>query len=166
MKRMVKSAAMVLTMVMSVIGSIQVSAESPQTAESHKCVYGTPKQEWYWWDDTRGYIWADVSTCTYGCGSRLVTESKTTPTSSSPSERPTNPTRPTYPTYPTTQEYKKGDVNLDGHVNAKDAIAVLKHVVELEILTGKPLEMADVNGDGRVNAKDATAILKIVAGLD
>lgn len=172
MKRTIKSAAAALIMAMSVIGSIQASAESPQAAdEPHKCVYGTPKQEWYWWNDTRGYIWADISTCTYGCGSQLVTESKTTPTSSSPSERPTNPTRPTYPTYPsyptspTTQEYKKGDVNLDGRINAKDATAVLKHIVKLKLLTGKSLEQADVNKDEHVNAKDATEILKIAVGL-
>ena len=172
-KRTIKSAALASIIAAGALGSAQAFAAT----EPHKCVYGTPKQEWYWWDDTRGYIWADVSTCTYGCGSRLVTESKTTPTSNPPSESPTTPTRPTYPTGSTiptgsttpsggtTLQYDKGDVNLDGRVNAKDATVVLKHVVELEILTGKSLEMADVNGDGRVNAKDATAILKIVVGL-
>lgn len=166
-KRTVKPIAIALVIAAGALNSVQAFAST----EPHKCVYGTPKQEWYWWNDTRGYIWADISTCTHGCGSRLVTESRTTPTSNPPSERPTTPTRPTYPigsTTPsggTTSQYKKGDVNLDGYVNAKDATAVLKHVVELEILTGKSLEMADVNGDGRVNAKDATAILKIVVGL-
>lgn len=163
MNRIVKSAAMALVIATGGLGSVQAYAAT----EPHKCVYGTPKQEWYWWNDTRGYVWCDVSTCTYGCGSRLIAESKTTPPSNPPSERPT-PTYPTGTTTPsggTTSQYKTGDVNLDGHVNAKDATAVLKHVVELEILTGKSLEMADVNGDKHVNAKDATAILKIVVGL-
>lgn len=54
---------------------------------------------------------------------------------------------------------------MDGYVNAKDATAVLKHIVELKKLTGKSLEMVDANGDGRVNAKDATVILKIIVGI-
>lgn len=61
--------------------------------------------------------------------------------------------------------YEKGNVDLEGKPNAKDATAVLKHIVELNTLKDEQLFIADVNGDGKVNAKDATQILKMVAGL-
>lgn len=84
------------------------------------------------------------------------------PTPDSPDPTPT-PTPTPDPT--PTPTWRRGDVNLDGYVNAKDATAVLKHVVGLEKLTGQSLINADVNGDGFINAKDATEILKIVIGL-
>lgn len=59
----------------------------------------------------------------------------------------------------------EGDANCDGTVNAKDATAVLKHVVQLELLEGEGLANADANNDGVINAKDATQILKMVVGL-
>ena len=52
---------------------------------------------------------------------------------------------------------RKGDVNNDGIVNALDASAVLRDIVELEAAANP--EMRDYNGDGRVNALDASAIL-------
>ncbi len=61
--------------------------------------------------------------------------------------------------------YEKGNVDLDGKTNAKDATVILKHIVELNTLKDEQLFIADVNGDGTVNAKDATYILKIVVGL-
>lgn len=70
-----------------------------------------------------------------------------------------------------------GDVNDDGYVNAKDALAVLRYTVSAPIkkpasgseetapekefgmgVTG--INVADVNGDGYINAKDALAILR------
>ena len=58
---------------------------------------------------------------------------------------------------------RQGDMNNDGVMNAKDALAVLKHSAKLE--AGKNLAVADVNGDGIINAKDALIILKKAAGL-
>ena len=57
-----------------------------------------------------------------------------------------------------------GDMDNDGIVNAKDAAAILKDIVEIE--PGKNPLMADFNGDGRINAMDAAAILKRIVGLD
>ena len=51
----------------------------------------------------------------------------------------------------------------DGIMNAKDAAAILKDIVEIE--PGKNPLMADFNGDGKVNAMDAAAILKRIVGL-
>ena len=53
-----------------------------------------------------------------------------------------------------------GDVNNDGIVNALDASAVLRHIVDIEDAEN-PL-MADFNGDGIINALDASAILKML----
>ena len=58
-----------------------------------------------------------------------------------------------------------GDVDFDGIITARDATAVLKHVVQLKILEGEAYANADANDDGVVNAKDATQILKIVVNL-
>ena len=56
-----------------------------------------------------------------------------------------------------------GDMDNDGIMNAKDASAILKDIVEIE--PGKNPLMADFNGDGKVNAMDAAAILKRIVGL-
>ena len=78
---------------------------------------------------------------------------------------PTTPTEPETPTVPAVPQYKKGDVNGDGIVSAKDATLILKHSVGLITLDTEQLDRADVNGDGRVNAADATLILKMAVGL-
>ncbi len=59
-----------------------------------------------------------------------------------------------------TPEYKLGDVNKDGNVNALDAAAILKAVADG---TTDKLENADYDGNKTVNALDAAAILKAVA---
>ena len=58
-----------------------------------------------------------------------------------------------------------GDVNGDGNVTAEDALAILKHVVGLEELTGDSLTSADVNADTGITAEDALDVLKKVVGL-
>lgn len=60
----------------------------------------------------------------------------------------------------------KGDANEDGIVNTRDATAILKHTVGIEILSGTAFQNADMNGDSVVNARDATAVLKKVVGLE
>lgn len=55
-----------------------------------------------------------------------------------------------------------GDVNLDGVVNVKDSIAILKYLDgQLELNTYQLL-LADVNGDGYVNEEDQQLILKYI----
>ena len=58
---------------------------------------------------------------------------------------------------------RPGDMDNDGVMNALDAAAILKDIVEIE--PGKNPLMADFNGDGRMNAMDASAILKRIVGL-
>lgn len=60
----------------------------------------------------------------------------------------------------------KGDVNLDGAVDAVDALLVLKHTVESIVLEGQEKEKTDVDKDGIINSYDALIILKIAVGSE
>ena len=62
------------------------------------------------------------------------------------------------------EQYKQGDVNGDGKVNAGDYVAVLNYVRKKIVLTEEQLQRADANGDGKVNAGDYVTILNIVRG--
>ena len=59
---------------------------------------------------------------------------------------------------------RRGDVNGDSRVNAKDVTTIMKTLVGQAV--AKYIESAaDFNGDGKVNAKDVVAIMKaIIAG--
>lgn len=59
----------------------------------------------------------------------------------------------------------KGDIDMDGLVNAKDALLALKNAAKIVELTDAELEIGDVNEDGAVDAKDALEILKQAAGI-
>ncbi len=60
---------------------------------------------------------------------------------------------------------KLGDVNGDGGVTIKDAIAILRHNAEVELLTGSQIIAGDLNGDGSVNTKDAILLLQYNAQI-
>lgn len=65
-----------------------------------------------------------------------------------------------------TPVYYYGDVDMNGHVAAEDALLVLKHVVKLTTIEGEiPLVLAEVTGDGAISAEDALEILKTVVKL-
>ena len=80
---------------------------------------------------------------------------------SPPSATPTNTPVPT-----ATPNPSLGDVTLDGDITAHDAAAVLRHAVQINLLTEAGLKNADVNMDGKVNAADAAVILRYVVKLD
>ena len=50
-------------------------------------------------------------------------------------------------------------------INITDAIAVLRHIVGLDVLSGGLYHSADVNNDSAVNITDAIAILRHIVGL-
>ena len=60
---------------------------------------------------------------------------------------------------------KLGDVDGDGQVTIKDAIAILRHNAEVELLTGSQIIAGDLNGDGTVNPKDAILLLQYNAQI-
>ena len=59
-----------------------------------------------------------------------------------------------------------GDVDENGHIQADDALLVLKHAAKLEtIQAGLPAALADVNQDTSIDAEDALEILRTAAKL-
>ena len=53
-----------------------------------------------------------------------------------------------------------GDVNRDGKVNSKDAVAILRYVIRLVDASELDLTVGDLNADGKVSSKDAVLILQ------
>ena len=67
-------------------------------------------------------------------------------------------------------EYKLGDVNNDGHINAVDASSVLSYYAMISTnqdggYNDKQKTAGDVNHDGQINAVDASCILSYYAYL-
>ena len=59
---------------------------------------------------------------------------------------------------------RPGDMDNDGILNSKDALAIIKNYLEIEI--GSNPFVADLNGDGYINAKDALIVLKKYLGIE
>ena len=62
--------------------------------------------------------------------------------------------------------FDKGDVNMDGKLNAADARLVLRVSARLEELTDEILSIGDVTGDNKITAADARTILRKSAKLE
>lgn len=58
-----------------------------------------------------------------------------------------------------------GDVNVDGKINAQDALLILKHAASITKLNESEQIAADINEDAKINASDALMVLKIAAGI-
>lgn len=56
----------------------------------------------------------------------------------------------------------KGDINIDGNINAADALLVLRHAAKIELIDTL---VADVDENKSVNANDALLILKYAAKM-
>jgi len=70
----------------------------------------------------------------------------------------------TLPPTPTSPPGNPGDVNLDGLLDTRDAIRLLRHVEGIEVLTGQALVNADANQDSAVNNADVDWILDRTVG--
>lgn len=57
-----------------------------------------------------------------------------------------------------------GDVDMDGKINASDALLVLKHAAKIESVSDRTT-LADINKDEKIDAVDALEILKYAAKL-
>ena len=62
--------------------------------------------------------------------------------------------------------YRKGDVNMDGKVNASDARTTLRVSASLEQISDDQKLICDMNEDGRITASDARTVLRISAKLE
>lgn len=58
-----------------------------------------------------------------------------------------------------------GDVNDNGAVEPDDALLVLRHAVNIELLNEDQLSRADMNEDGTVNFDDSLLILRFALGI-
>ncbi|MBO4878852.1 MAG: Ig-like domain-containing protein, partial [Clostridia bacterium] len=58
-----------------------------------------------------------------------------------------------------------GDIDLNGAVNAVDALLALRHAMHMIELEGQGLTNGDMNGDGIVNATDAVLIMRLVLNV-
>ena len=59
-----------------------------------------------------------------------------------------------------------GDVDGDGFVTISDCLAILRHVKEVETLTGEKLERAKIDKDNMVTISDYTALLRHVKEIE
>ena len=93
--------------------------------------------------------------------------SSSTPDTPSVDDNSSNPQPPSSPDGSQPQlppEMKKGDVDEDGEINAKDALAVLKIAVGKLTPTREQMMCADANGDRKADAVDALWILQYAVG--
>ena len=58
----------------------------------------------------------------------------------------------------------KGDVNVDGKQNAKDVIAAMRIMLDIEGAPDLQFYLADINADGNVNAKDVVGMMREMLG--
>ena len=61
--------------------------------------------------------------------------------------------------------FEKGDVNMDGAVDAADALLVLRAAMDMAELEEDAFALADVDNDGEVTAADALLILRFTMGI-
>ena len=61
---------------------------------------------------------------------------------------------------------QKGDVDGDGFVTISDCLAILRHVKEVELLTGDKLERAKIDNNNIVTISDYTALLRHVKEIE
>lgn len=77
---------------------------------------------------------------------------------------PTDTPKPTDTVAPTPAN-NMGDVDMNGSVNAQDALEVLKHAAKISELEGESLTLADATRDNKIDAQDALKILKYAAKI-
>lgn len=63
-------------------------------------------------------------------------------------------------------ELKRGDADLNGYVNAKDARMVLRYAAKIDKVAGDSYLTSDVNENGKIDSVDARLILRVAAKLE
>lgn len=84
-----------------------------------------------------------------------------------PTETPTpEPTEmPTQEPTVTPEPFKLGDVDMNGSIDAVDALLILKQAAKITELTNVQKGLADIEEDDNINAADALKVLKIAAKI-
>lgn len=67
--------------------------------------------------------------------------------------------------FPTVINHVLGDVDGNGTIDSRDAILVLRSIIQLEELNTDQLASADVTGDGTIDSRDAILILQRIINL-
>lgn len=62
-----------------------------------------------------------------------------------------------------TDDYNVGDVTIDDSVSLSDVLALNKHLANIELLTGRGLELSDINSDSDISMADILALRQLVA---
>ncbi len=99
-----------------------------------------------------------IASATATCKVTVVED--TPPAPETPTDTPTNVTPTDTPSDVTPTHIPYVDINGDEKVDAKDALMVLKYVVQKAELTQAQQKAAEVDGIDGINAKDALQILK------
>jgi hypothetical protein len=60
---------------------------------------------------------------------------------------------------------ERGDVNGDGNVNVLDVLAVINHILGIQLLDEDDLWYADCNDDGQINILDALGVVNMILGI-
>ncbi len=63
-------------------------------------------------------------------------------------------------------DYRLGDVNMDGDINNNDVRLIVTYISSNDGLTSRQFELADMNGDGIVNLVDARVLTNMISNND
>ena len=56
-------------------------------------------------------------------------------------------------------------MDFNGDINILDVLAVINHILDIEILEGLAYDCADCNADGEINIMDALGIVNVILDI-
>ena len=63
-------------------------------------------------------------------------------------------------------EVAKGDINGDGTISLSDLVAIKRHILEFELLTGDKLKAADIDDNGSIGLIDYVKVKRHILGFE
>ena len=60
----------------------------------------------------------------------------------------------------------KGDINGDGKISLPDLVAIKRHILEFELLTGDKFTAADIDGNGTISLADYVKVKRHILGFE
>ena len=67
---------------------------------------------------------------------------------------------------PEVPSVSKGDVNGDGTISLPDLVAIKRHILEFELLTGDKFTVADIDGNGTISLADYVKVKRHILGFE